>query len=58
MTELITIKDVCKMLSVSERTARTMVTKGEIPFIRVRRQLRFDPEKVLRVFSPSKSNSI
>ena len=47
MPNLIDVKTLAERLAVSERTVYDLVKDGVIPYIKVGRLLRFDPEKVL-----------
>ena len=42
MTKLLKIQDICKILSVSKPTLYRMIRDKQIPYIKVRGQLRFD----------------
>ena len=44
---LLNVKEIAEFLGVSERTVWSWVYTGEIPYIRVRRTVRFDPERVV-----------
>ena len=45
---LLTVRDLCVFLDVSESTVRRMVRDGELPVLRVRGLLRFRRGEVLR----------
>lgn len=40
------VKDVASLLGVSVSTVRRLVRAGEVPAMRIRRQLRFDPRDI------------
>ena len=44
--ELLTLKQAAAMLQVSSSTVRNMVRRGDIPHLRVRRQIRFVREEL------------
>ena len=46
LTKLLTYRDVADALGVSQMTVRRMVERGDLPIIRVGRQVRFDPFEV------------
>lgn len=43
---LYTVRDIALHLKVSRNTIRKMVTLGQIPYVRVGKQIRFDPVAV------------
>jgi excisionase family DNA binding protein len=45
---LIDVKEMARRLSVSHRTLCNWANQHQIPFIKVRRALRFDPDAVMR----------
>ena len=50
---LLTIKDLAKMLQVSEKTIYQWVALGNIPYLKIGKLLRFDSLKVLEYFEKS-----
>lgn len=48
MKELLTIKEMARLLKVSDKTFRSYINKYELPYYGARSAARFDPEKVLR----------
>ncbi len=46
-TKLITLKDLCKLMSVKESWIRRHVFMKTIPFVKLGRLIRFDLEKIL-----------
>lgn len=46
MSELLRVQDVARILAVKEDRVYEMALAGQIPVIRVRRLLRFDPEAI------------
>jgi excisionase family DNA binding protein len=48
LEQLLTISELAERLSLSERTIRRMVGGGQLPCLRLGRQLRFVPGDVLR----------
>jgi excisionase family DNA binding protein len=40
---LLTPKEAAKAMKISERTLRTLKATGQIPFVRIRAAVRFDP---------------
>lgn len=50
MTELVTIEEIARTLKVSTKTVRYWRSRNEIPYLKVGRHLRFEPQKVLSHF--------
>jgi excisionase family DNA binding protein len=46
LTKLLTYPEVADALGVSQMTVRRLVARGDLPIIRVGRQVRFDPFEV------------
>ena len=48
MEELLTIKDLIKVLQVTEQTVQRLVLRKKIPFCKINRMLRFRPSEIDR----------
>ena len=46
MNRLLTVKDTCQLLSVSKPTLYKMVHENQIPYLKIRGQIRFDEDKL------------
>lgn len=51
---MLTVAEVAKMLSVSERTVRNLCNRGEIPHITVGSQIRIDKEDLQNYIKSNK----
>lgn len=51
---LLTIEDVARLLNISEPTARRLEESGQIPSIRIGRQVRFNPKDIMALFGKPK----
>lgn len=60
MTEakLLTVKEVCDRLAISDATLYRLINKGEIPTVKIGRSLRFDPADVAAYIERCKGSGI
>lgn len=56
-SQLMTLEECSKFLSVSRKTIYYWVSRSEIPFVRVGRHLRFQPETLVRFFETKTAES-
>lgn len=49
--QMLSVQDVAQMLSVSVKTVRRMVDRGEIPCVRIGQQLRIHPSNIERLIN-------
>ncbi|WP_296692336.1 helix-turn-helix domain-containing protein [Treponema sp. UBA7567] len=50
MNELLTTKEVAKLLKVSEQTIRTMTNSHEIPHYRMGKMIRYSRQEIMALF--------
>lgn len=55
--QLLTVRDVAKLLQVHEKTIYAWVSRGELPCVRVGKCLRFDPSAVSRWLQARKAGA-
>ena len=51
---LLTVDEVARMLNFNPRTVRQKAKRGEIPFIRLGRDIRFRPDTIREILEPGK----
>jgi len=48
---LVKMKEMAAILKIHERTVRSLVRKGEIPAVKIRKSYRFHPEEVIKALT-------
>ena len=50
MKKYVTINEICEMFQIKKSKLYKMTAQGLVPHLKIRNQLRFDPEKVEQTF--------
>jgi len=49
--DILTRSEVCELLQISQSTLQKLITKKEIPFVKINRTIRFSRKEILEWFS-------